>query len=107
MSKTSLKQKLKVICTLQLSLGLAACFPPEKWEQEWEQERLQKFNQRNAPEFQIIDKVLYVDSPGDIENKAPDFKLKVPMNYLQGGIGSDGRIGQILSTGGGIWLFSP
>lgn len=106
MSKTSLKQKLKVICILQLSLGLAACFPPEKWEQEWEQERLQKFNQRNAPEFQIIDKVLYVDSPGDIENKASRFKLKVPVNYLQGGMDEDGRVGQILSTGGGPFGYS-
>lgn len=107
MNKKSLKQKLKVICILQLSLELAACFPPEKWEQEWEQERLQKFNQRNAPEFQIIDKVLYVDSLGDIENKAPDFKLKVPVNYLQGGMDEDGRVGQILSTGGAFGYSRP
>lgn len=106
MNQKLFKQKLNVICILQLSLGLAACFPPEKWEQEWEQERLQKFNQRNAPEFQILDKVLYVDSPGDIENNAPDLKLKVPVNYLQGGMDEDGRVGQILSTGGGPFGYS-
>ena len=106
MNRKSLKQKLKVICILQLSLGLSACFPPDKWEHEWEQERLQKFNQRNAPEFQIIDKVLYVDSAGDVENKAPRFKLKVPVNYLQGGMDEDGRVGQILSTGGGPFGYS-
>ncbi|OTG69173.1 hypothetical protein B9T25_00800 [Acinetobacter sp. ANC 4470] len=77
--------------------------PPE----EREKERLQKFNQRNAPEFKIVDRVLYVDMQGDIENKAPRLKLKVPMNYLQGGIRvDDGRVGQILLTGGAIWLFS-
>ena len=106
MNRKSLKQKLKVIFILQLSLGLTACFPPEKWKQEWEQERLQKFNQRNAPEFQIIDKVLYVDSAGDIENKAPRLKLKVPMNYLQGGMDEDGRVGQIVLTGGGPFGYS-
>jgi len=53
-----------------------------------------------------VDRVLYVDSPGDIENKAPDFKLKVPMNYLQGGINADGLVGQILSTGGGPFGYS-
>lgn len=103
MNKISLKQKIKVICILQLSLGLAACFPPPE---EREKERLEKFNQRNAPEFQIVDRVLYVDSPGDIKNKAPDFKLKVPMNYLQGGINADGLVGQILSTGGGPFGYS-
>jgi|GEM_PF-3813174 len=103
MNKISLKQKIKVICILQLSLGLAACFPPPE---EREKERLEKFNQRNAPEFQIVDRVLYVDSPGDVENKAPDFKLKVPMNYLQGGINADGLVGQILSTGGGPFGYS-
>jgi len=103
MNKISLKQKIKVICILQLSLGLAACFPPPE---EREKESLEKFNQRNAPEFQIVDRVLYVDSPGDIENKAPDFKLKVPMNYLQGGINVDGLVGQILSTGGGPFGYS-
>ena len=97
MNQTLLKQNLKVIFLLHLSLGLLACTPPD----ELEQQDLLKFNKRNAPEFKIVDRVLYVDSLGDIENKAPRLKLKVPMNYLQGGIGSDGRIGQILSTGGG------
>jgi len=103
MSKPSLKQKLKVICILQLSLGLAACFPPPE---EREKERLEKFNQRNGPEFQIVDRVLYVDSPGDIENKAPDFKLKVPMNYLQGGVLADGRVGLILDSVSGPFGYS-
>ncbi|TXJ04536.1 MAG: hypothetical protein E6Q26_01930, partial [Acinetobacter sp.] len=98
MNRKLFNRNLKVIFLLLLSLGLLACFPPPE---EREKERLLKFNQRNAPEFQIVDRVLYVDSPGDVENKAPRFKLKVPMNYLQGGINADGLVGQILLTGGG------
>ncbi len=106
MNRKSLKQKLKVICILQLSLGLSACFPPDKWEHEWEQERLQKFNQRNAPEFQIIDKVLYVDWKADNRTDAQVLKLKVPMNYLQGGVLADGRVGLILDSVSGPFGYS-
>ncbi|OEC89658.1 hypothetical protein [Acinetobacter sp. YK3] len=106
MNKPLLKQKLKVICILQLSLGLAACFPPEKWEQEWEQERLQKFNQSYAPEFQIIHKELYIDWKADNRTDAQVLKLKVPMNYLQGGVLADGRVGLILDSVSGPFGYS-
>ncbi|OTG91140.1 hypothetical protein [Acinetobacter sp. ANC 3832] len=102
MNQTLLKQNLKVIFLLHLSLGLLACINNE----ELEKQDLLEFNQRNAPELKIVDRVLYVDSLGDIENNAPRLKLKVPMNYLQGGINADGLVGQILSTGGGPFGYS-
>lgn len=91
----------KSILFLVLGLGITACTPPE----ERERERLQKFNQRNSPEYQIVNRVLYVDWKSDPKTNTPAIKLKVPMNYLQEGINDDGFVGQILLTGG-IWLFS-
>lgn len=104
MNRRILYRSIKVILLLNLSLGVTACFTPPE---ELEKEKLEKFNQRYVPEYQIIDRVLYVDwKPNSTINGQP-LKLRVPMNYLKRGIDQNGRLGMILNDIGPFGFYQP
>lgn len=96
MNRRVLYRNIKVILLLNLSFGLYSCIDYD----ELEQQDLQKFNQRYAPEYKIIDRILYVDVDWKMVPNiySEPLKLKIPMSYLDGGIDEKGRVGNILDS---------
>lgn len=85
--------KRMIFFLLSTSFALTSCTDFDT--DEYENNKVKEFNQTYAPEYKIIDRVLYVDWKPNSTINGQSLKLKVPMNYLKDGINEKGRIGII------------
>lgn len=85
--------KLVLLCILLQ--GLTAC---DQHIPRDDTAYIARFNKDYAPEYQIIDRVLYVDWKGNETREIKPLKLKIPLVYLEEGINKWGEIGYLHSS---------